>query len=794
MYHNIPLELREYAQWVCWRYEIVNNRRTKVPYHPSGQFRANINNPATWGSFDAACQTALGPVMDGIGFVLTSNDPYTGIDIDDKQENPASDGELQTHQWLLNNFASFTERSVGNRWTDAQGRERGGYHIIIRGKIPGGRDRGHVGVYSTHRYLTFSGDVVRAAPIVDYQQLLEDLVEAMPDNSAEYELLDMEQTMTDREVFDMAISAYNGEKYDRLCRGAVTYRDDGDPNGEYQSRSEADLAIISIIAYYTRNDEQVRRLFRMTALGKRDKHQGSNKWIDRCLRIFRSKQAPPADVEAAKANAMAIIAAAGTAEQQEVSTVLASLPAPTAPPPPAAPPAPTQVAPAPPARAVGPYTPPPGLVGELAAYFYSTSIRPVPEAALCAAISVMAGVAGRAYNISNTGLNQYTLFVAETGRGKDGLTSGISKLMAATRQIVPMAEDFMGPSAFASGQGLVRILDTRPSFVSVLGEFGLTLQAMADPRAPAATVLLRRVLLDLYMKSGWQEVLRPTAYSDTEKNTKLVHAPNVTILGECTPGTLFDKLSAQDIADGLVPRFNVVEYTGARVRRNRQAGHMPPQELVQKFADVMTVAVTSKQNMTCSAVQMTPEALELCDAFDEECDNHINGTAVGSVETELWNRGHLKLLKLAGLIAVGVNPHNPVVTLEIAQWAEGFVRAGTMGILKRFATGDVGMGEGKQTSDMRKMVQDYFKSDKRTLAGYKVKDGLQQAGMIPYCYFTVRAARMAAFYNDRNGTARALKAQLDTLVASEVLGLLSPQEAWEKYQSRQALYYVGASF
>lgn len=816
MYHNIPLELREWPQWVCWRYEQVNGRMTKVPYNASGQYKANIKKPETWGTFEQACNTAASATMDGIGFVFTNADPYTGIDIDDKAENPASEEELAVHRRLLTQFESWTERSVGARWYDAQGRERGGYHIIIRGQINGGRDRGHVGVYSTERYLTFSGDVVRNAPIAEYQQLLELLIEQMPDNSVQYELLDMEAVMTDREVHEMAMEAFNGAKYDKLCRGDLVYAAADARNHDYTSASEADLALISILGYYTRDNEQVRRLFRMSALGKREKHQGSNRWIDRCLKIFRSKQAPPTDLAAAQAAAEAMLANAkedeAPAEYVDMSTgeiiTLHTTPftnAVTQPVVPTiglgavqvyeAPQPPAPVAPAPPARAHahGAYSLPPGLVGELASYFYSTAVRPVQEAALVAAIGLVAGVVGRAYNISGTGLNQYMLFVATTGIGKEAVEDGISKMVTAARAIVPMAEDFVGPSAFGSGQGLIRVLDKRPCFVSVMGEFGLTLQALSDPRAPAASVLLRRVLLDLYGKSGWQNVLRETAYSDTEKNTKIVHAPSVTICGTATPETFWDIIDASDIADGLIPRFHIVEYKGQRVARNKAHGHPPSQPLTQRFADLLTVAITSKQNMTCSAIQMMPDAERLMDAFDEQCDEHMRGK-VSAAEAQVWNRAHLKALKLAGVLAVGCNPHAPTVTLDLAQWAIEFVGRSSRAVLSRFQSGDVGHGEQKQAADLRHVIEDYFKYDEKVLQSYKARVDVQKAGIVPYSYLTVRTSRMASFSKDRNGAARALKAVIDNMVAAEQLGQLTPQEAQEKFRKREGLYYLGANW
>lgn len=773
MYQNIPMELRKLQQWVCWRHEVVNGRKTKVPYTPDGTRHADVNSPGTWGTFEQACNTASGPTMDGIGLVLTSADPYTGIDIDDKQENPASAAERAVQLQILELFQCYTERSPGARWYDEEGRERGGYHIIIRGRIDGGRDRGHVGVYSSQRYLTFTGDVVRNAPITDYQQLLESLVAQMP-GGEQVALDDVEGHLDDKEVHEMAMRAANGEKYDLLTRG------DWAAMG-YPSQSEADFALLSIIAFYTRDNEQVRRLFRYSQLGKRDKAVRDNRYLDAALRKIRAKDPAPADYAALAATAARI-------RQQ------AAPPAPPAPPPaPTPPPVPTP-APAAPTRARAPAALyPPGLAGELAAYFYSSSVRPTHEVAVLYAIAFLAGVVGRSYNISGTGLNQYMLLVAQTGTGKEDGPKGIERLMAAVRPNVAMVDEFVGPGAFASGQALIRVLDERPCFLSMLGEFGLTLQALNDPRAPAAVVMLKRVLLDLYSKSGWNNVLRSTAYSDSEKNTKTIHAPAVSWVGDTTPETLYDNISSADIADGLLPRVQILEYNGKRPKRNRNAGHAPDAALTAKVADLVALALTTANNHTCAAVQVAQDALETLDAFDEECDGHMNASTHGGVK-QLWNRAHLKALKLAGLLAVGCNPHQPTVTVELAEWAIAFTRAGTDSILRRFEEGDVGSGESKQMADLRRVLREYFAHTKKELVAYKVNPELQKAGVVPYAYLTVRMARLASFYRDRLGAAGSLKRNLDVAVAAEYMHIVPAGEALVKFKARQTLYYPNAEW
>lgn len=186
-----------------------------------------------------------------------------------------------------------------------------------------------------------------------------------------------------------------------------------------------------------------------------------------------------------------------------------------------------------------PITLPPGLMGEVADYIYRSAVRPVKEVSLAAAIGLLAGVAGRSFNISGTGLNQYVMLLAKTGTGKEGAASGIDALFNAVSKKVPVADQFLGPRQFASGQAMVRLLTEKPCFVSVLGEFGLTLKQICDPRANGSQIELKRVLLELYSKSGHNSVLRQAVYSDNNKNVGLVNAPAVTLLGETTPEAFF---------------------------------------------------------------------------------------------------------------------------------------------------------------------------------------------------------------------------------------------------------------
>ena len=59
---NIPEYLKENASWCLWKYETRNNKETKIPFNPTTDGYASVNNPKTFTSFDKASKNSV-PMM-----------------------------------------------------------------------------------------------------------------------------------------------------------------------------------------------------------------------------------------------------------------------------------------------------------------------------------------------------------------------------------------------------------------------------------------------------------------------------------------------------------------------------------------------------------------------------------------------------------------------------------------------------------------------------------------------------------------------------------------------------------
>jgi len=142
---GIPEELRVRPQWIVWK--AVGDRPDKVPYSARTGRRASSTDLLTWGTFQGALEAYENGGYAGLGFVFSSADPYTGIDLDDCV---GGDGEIAL--WALEiarYFDSYTELSATGT----------GLHIIVRGDVPN-RRKGDVEVYSSKRFFTVTGHVV----------------------------------------------------------------------------------------------------------------------------------------------------------------------------------------------------------------------------------------------------------------------------------------------------------------------------------------------------------------------------------------------------------------------------------------------------------------------------------------------------------------------------------------------------------------------------------------------------------------------------------------------------------
>ncbi len=391
---------------------------------------------------------------------------------------------------------------------------------------------------------------------------------------------------------------------------------------------------------------------------------------------------------------------------------------------------------------------------------------PVHEIATVGAIGLLAGIAGRAYNVSGTGLNQYVLLIAKTGLGKEAIAAGVSKVVAAVKTSVPSILDFVGPTEIASPQALTKWLVREPCIYSIVGEFGLKLKEMSAAHAPQHVAGLKRALLDLYHKSGRGSVLGAMAYSKKEDNTAVISSPAFTLIGESTPERFFENISEEVVTDGLLPRFSVIEYIGLRQKLNKSHGDVVPSaKLIGAVAELVAHCCGLSSRGEVHTVAIQPDAAVIFDTFEDFIIDQMNSEAV--VARELWNRAYLKAMKLAALHAVGCNYINPSISGEQAKSACDEIHEQTRTLIGRFANGDTGAAAGneeRQYKDVVRLVAAYLTGAFNDFKTYGVSEEMHQARVFPASFVQRRLIATAAFKGASGGTAainRCLQRMLD---------------------------------
>lgn len=272
IFSMIPDELKINAQWVNWRLvpRKDGGKPTKPPYQPDGRL-AKTDDSSTWNTFSEVAEAA--PQYDGIGLVLTKDDPYVGLDFDNCR-CPAFDGfdefmkdiasglnmvlpEIAEHIRRMNSYSEISPSGKGIR-------------VFLKGTLPvDGKRKGPIEAYQSGRYVTVTGHALEGFPLtIEHRQaeldaFFQDVFGTAENSSAQKTSNQQIQSNVDwKERLEKAFQSKNGEELRKL------YYDD---QSAYSSHSEADLALCSKLAFWLNGDPAlINTAFRESAL-MRDK-------------------------------------------------------------------------------------------------------------------------------------------------------------------------------------------------------------------------------------------------------------------------------------------------------------------------------------------------------------------------------------------------------------------------------------------------------------------------------------------------------------------------------------------
>lgn len=251
---NIPAALRALKQWCVFRSYLdkESGKYKKVIISPvNGKF-AKSNEPETWEEFNRADYYRKRYKYQGLTLALDKGIVF--IDLDHAASKETGEIVSPEAKRLLELLPdTYAERSVSGT----------GLHIFCYGDLPEDtlkrNDRTGVEIYSTLRFACMTGDLIDGrSEIKDYSDRIAAIAyeftgKRLPARTYE----PAPCTASDTELLEEIRRSRQGTKFDTLYSGNTS---------AYPSHSQADSALVFILAFWTQNPTQIDRLFRSSGL------------------------------------------------------------------------------------------------------------------------------------------------------------------------------------------------------------------------------------------------------------------------------------------------------------------------------------------------------------------------------------------------------------------------------------------------------------------------------------------------------------------------------------------------
>ena len=262
---NIPQELKSNASFCLWKYEKRSGRPTKVPYNPKNGQPAKTNDATTFADFSAAMTAYAMGGWDGIGYRVSEGIGAIDIDHCIREDGSLNDVAASILSFFpdayfekspsgsgLRGFFKLSPDFVYDKTVYYINNRKHGLEVYLPG--------------TTNRFVTVTGDAYRTGSVSRNDEALQSVLDTFMKRKSRIEAggcIEPVSYLTDEQVIEHALSSESGDKFKALYEGRW---EEG-----YESQSDADMALVSILSFWCGNvEEQIDRVFRTSGL-MRDK-------------------------------------------------------------------------------------------------------------------------------------------------------------------------------------------------------------------------------------------------------------------------------------------------------------------------------------------------------------------------------------------------------------------------------------------------------------------------------------------------------------------------------------------
>jgi hypothetical protein len=290
-------------------------------------------------------------------------------------------------------------------------------------------------------------------------------------------------------------------------------------------------------------------------------------------------------------------------------------------------------------RAMVPAT---GILRLVFDFYCSCAYRESHVMGLAVSLSLCETIFGRRVR-SHTDMrtNDYNLILATTGSGKEACETAITKIL----NVADASGSHMLPPDVQSGNGLMHAIALNPCSVWVCDEFGKILQAVLDKKGNQHVKNIGNHLLKLYGKSAG--TYGGAAHSDGVRNK--VNQPHLVVLGLSTASTVFDSITSENVADGLLGRIAFWPVQDRPEPKTDLEIVTPSDELASKVAHWIQFAPgggnLASVNPTPETVKMSVDARLRWQSHAKQIDEKMRSEPES--RAAVWARVATRSMKLA---------------------------------------------------------------------------------------------------------------------------------------------------
>ena len=257
---NIPTELKQNASFCLWKKEKRGGRVTKVPYNPNNGMMAKTNDASTFSDFATAMKAYAMGGWDGIGYRVSEGIGAIDIDHCIREDGTLNDVAASILGFFPDTYFERSPSGTGLRGffklSPDFAYDKTVYYINNRKHglevyLPG----------ATNRFVTVTGNMYRSGTVERNDEGLATTLDTFMKRKSQTTTSTVEPCsyLTDEQVMQHALKSESGEKFKALYNGQWEEM--------YDSQSDADMALVSMLAFWCGNvEEQIDRIFRSSGL------------------------------------------------------------------------------------------------------------------------------------------------------------------------------------------------------------------------------------------------------------------------------------------------------------------------------------------------------------------------------------------------------------------------------------------------------------------------------------------------------------------------------------------------